>query len=349
MQGCEFCLIQDRFPMTDYWMRWVDFARLRDLLVLIIESPEPLRPATLYRVAIASGVFVSSSGKPFSPSTFYHHHLTLEKLGMVERRDGGFVSNLRAEEQGPLLDSAKGEELTDSQRCVFSDRVVCNDSCYDMFFGIFIRSRRPTTVQDFIELGDPVVLELRSYGFASGSKQQLTICNSLDRSSEVVHHAHNAVQAIHFGMRRWGVSQLRFLDQIYRVGEGYLIFPVEIQPQVDSGSINRALIESLEFSNDWATPRVGDLLFSVASRLRVPLKRVRSVLNEWLRIHAGLISPITVSDRMILAGQSKQMRRLVLESFLSLPSGEHVSHLQVHRTLADRMGLTFEEENSYVR
>lgn len=325
--------------MTDYWMRWVDFTRLRDLLILITESPNPLRPTTLYREAIASGVFVSSSGKPFSPSTFYHHHLTLEKLGMVDRRDGRFASNLRADEKGPILDSARGEELTDSQRYVFSDRVICNDSCYDMFLGIFIRSRRPTTVQSFIERGDPVVLELRSDGFASGSKQQLTLHNRLDRGSEVVHHAHNAVQAIHFGMRRWGVSQLRFLDQIYRVGEGYIIFPVEIRPQVDNGSINNALIESLEFSNDWATPRVGDLLFSVASRLRVPLRRVRSVLNEWIRIHAGLISPITVSDRMILAGQSKQMRSLILEGFLALPSGEHVSHLQVHRRFPDQFGL----------
>ena len=334
--------------MTDYWMRWVNFTRLRDLLVLITKSPNPLRPATLYREAIASDVFVSPSGKPLSPSTFYHHQLTLEKLGMVDRRDGCFVSNLRAEEEGPMLESARGEELTDSQRYIFSDRVVCNDSCYGMFFGIFIRSRRPTTVQSFIERGDPVVLELRSDGFASGSKQQFTIYNCFDRGSEVNHRAHNAMQAIHFGMRRWAVSQLRFLDQIYRVGEGYFIFPVEIRPQVDSGSINKALIDSLEFSNDWATPRVGDLLFSVASRLRVPLKRVRSVLNEWLRIHAGLISPITVSDRMILAGQSKQMRRLILESFLALPSGEHVSHLQIHRTLADRIGLTFEKEKSYV-
>ena len=335
--------------MTDYWMRWVDFTRLRDLLILITESPNPLRPTTLYREAIASGVFVSSSGKPFSPSTFYHHHLTLEKLGMVDRRDGRFASNLRADEKGPILDSAKGEELTDSQRYVFSDRVICNDSCYDMFLGIFIRSRRPTTVQSFIERGDPVVLELRSDGLVSGSKQQLRLCNRFDPGSEGYHHGYNAVQAIHFGMRRWGVSQLKFLDQIYRVGEGYLLFPVEMRPQVDNGSINKALFESLKFSNGWATPRVGDLLFSVASRLRVPLERVRSVLEEWLRIHAGFISPIAVSDRMILTGQSKQMRRLILDSFLALPSGEHVSHLQVHHTLADRIRLNVKKESSYVR
>lgn len=329
--------------MTDYWMRWVDFTRLRDLLVLITESPNPLRPTVLYRTAITAGVFISNSGKPLSPSTFYHHHLTLEKLGMVDRRDGRFVSNLRTEEE-EILDSARGEELTDPQRYVFSNRVVCNDGCYNMFFGIFMRSGRPTTVQRFIERGEPIVLELQPEGIASDSRQKIVLYNRYDRGSMVVHHSYNAVQAIHFGMRRWGVSQLRFLDQIYRVGEGYFIFPVEIRPQVDIGSINEALIESLEFSDDWATPRVGDLLFSVASRLRVPVNRVRSVLNEWIRIHGGLISPITVSDRMILADQTKQMKSLILEGFLALPSGEHVSHLQVHRRFPDQVGLPVVKE-----
>ena len=333
--------------MTDYWMRWVDFTRLRDLLVLITESPNPLRPTVLYRTAITAGVFVSNSGQPLSQSTFYHHHLTLEKLGMVGRRDGRFVSNLRTEEEA-ILDSALGEELTDPQRYVFSNRIVCNAGCYNMFFGLFIRSGRPTTVQRFIDTGDPVVLELQPKGIASDSRQRIVLYNRLDLGSKVVHNSYNAVQAIHFGMRRWGVSQLRFLDQIYRVGEGYFIFPVEIRPQTDNNSINRALIESLEFSNDWATPRVGDLLFSVASRLKVPLNRVRSVLNEWLRIHAGLISPITVSDRMILAGQSKQMKSLILKGFLALPSGEHVSHLQVHRRFPDLIELPVGKEKSYV-
>ena len=335
--------------MTDYWMRWVDFARLRDLLVLIIESPEPPRPTALYQVAISSGAFVSSSGKPFGPSTFYHHHRALEKLGMVNRRDGRFVSNLRAEEIGPMLASARGKELTDCQRYVFGDRVICNDCCYEMFFGIFIHSRRPTSVRNFICAGDPVVLEVSSDGAASKSQHRLKLRNRIDRGGEVVHQGYNAVQAIHFGMRAWGVRQLRFLDEIYRVGEGYLLFPVEIRPQVDNESISNTLIESLEFSNDWATPRLGDLLFSVASRLRIPLKRVRSVLNEWLRIYPGFISPIKVSDRMILAGQSKQMRILILEGFLSLPSGEHVSHLQIHRAVADRIGLLRIKEKNYVQ
>ena len=225
---------------------------------------------------------------------------------------------------------------------------VRNADCYETFWKTFMPSKRPSSLQEFNSSGVPIVLKWTKSGRRPQYEYRLFLRSQEDIDYTEVHQGYKAIQAIHFGMRAWGVHQLKFLDEMYRVGEGYIIFPVEIRPQVDDEAIGKTLIESLEFANDWATPRVGDLLFLVASRLKVPLKRVRSVLNEWLRIHAGLISPITVSDRMILAGQSKQMRKLILESFLALPSGEHVSHLQVHRTLVDRIRLNLKKENSYV-
>ena len=47
---------------------------------------------------------------------------------------------------------------------------------------------------------------------------------------------------------------------------------------------------------------------------------------------------------MILAGQSAQIKRLLLAGFLTLPTGEHVSHLQVHRGLLERVARTPWEE-----
>ena len=302
----------------------------------------------LDRAAIADGTFILPSGEPFGPSSRYHHRRALEKLGLVVRHDGWLISNLKAGECGPMLTNLRTEKLSDDQRYVFGNRVVRNADCYETFWKTFMPSKRPSSLQEFNSSGVPIVLKWTKSGRRPQYEYRLFLRSQEDIDYTELHQGYKAIQAIHFGMRAWGVHQLKFLDEMYRVGEGYIIFPVEIRPQVDDESIGKALIEFLEFSNDWATPRVGDLLFSVASRLRVPLKRVRSVLNEWLRIHAGLISPITVSDRMILAGQSKQMRRLILESFLALPSGEHVSHLQIHRTLAVRIGLTFEKEKSYV-
>lgn len=335
--------------MVDYWMRWVDFSKLRGLLALLARFPEGLAPTTLDKVAIAAGTFVLPSGKPFGPSSRYHHRRVLEKLGLVVRHDGRLISNLSADESGPMLKNPNEEKLSDGQRYVFGNRVIRNTDCYETFWNTFMPSKRPCSLQEFIESGAPIVLDLTKAGQDPKSERRLTLRNRENANFRISHQGTNAVQAIHFGMRAWGSHQLKFLDEMYRVGEGYIIFPVEIRPQVEVAEIKNALIESLEFSGDWATPRVGDLLLSVASRLKIPIERVQCVLNGWLRTHAGLVSPITVSDRMILADQSKQMRKLILNGFLMLPSGEHVSHLQVHRTLADRIGLAFEKENSNVR
>ena len=72
-------LFSEKFPMTDYWMRWVDFAKLRDLLALITEYPHRFTPMALDRAAIADGTFILPSGEPFGPSSRYHHRRALEK------------------------------------------------------------------------------------------------------------------------------------------------------------------------------------------------------------------------------------------------------------------------------
>ena len=302
----------------------------------------------LDRAAIADGTFILPSGEPFGPSSRYHHRRALEKLGLVVRHDGRLISNLKAGECGPMLTNLKTKKLSDDQRFVFGNRVVRNADCYETFWKTFVPSKRPCSLQEFTNNGGPIVLKLTKSERRRKYKDRLSLRNLGELDKIEIHQGYKAVQAIHFGMRKWGVHQLKFLDEMYRVGQGYLIFPVAIRPQVEVTRIESILIESLEFSGDWATPRVGDLLLSVASRLKVSLKRVQSVLEEWLRIHPDLVSPITISDRMILSGQTEQMRTLIRKGFLTLPSGEHVSHIQVHGELADRIRRFSGKEKSNV-
>ncbi|MDE0553008.1 MAG: hypothetical protein OXI24_02240, partial [Candidatus Poribacteria bacterium] len=260
--------------MTGYWMRWVDFTKLRDLLALIIAHPHSLTPMALDREAIAEGIFVLPSGEPFGPSSRYHHRRVLQKLGMVVKQDGRLISNLKENEFCQMLTVLKSQTLNDDQRQVFGNRVIRNADCYEMFWKTFMPSKRPCSLQEFVNNGAPIVLELTKSGRRPQYEYRLFLSSRENLHLTEEHQGYNAVQAIHFGMRAWGVSQLNFLDEMYRVGEGYTIFPVDIRPQVDDEYIGKTLLEFLEFSNDWATPRVGDLLFSVASRLRVPLQRV---------------------------------------------------------------------------
>ena len=333
--------------MPDYWMRAVDFRRIAELFALVVASPGELRPADLDRVAISSGVFVSATGKPLGPTSRYHHRRTLERLAFVEQRNGRFVPTLTGSECENMLPGNNEGELNDDQRYIIGSRVVCNPDCYDVFWKAFMPSRRPSSLQEFVHKAVPIVLEVTPAVDGTRYSRSVSLRTVGFENNDRIHDGYKAVQAIHSGLRAWGTGQLKFLDKLYRLGEGYHVFAIDTFSQVDATSIERCLYETLAFHGDWAMPRISDLLLGVATRLRVPLDNVRSILNLWIRDHAGYVSPVAVSDRMILSGQTAQRRNLILDGYLTLSGGEYVSHLRVHRGLINRIQLSDDKETCY--
>ena len=279
-----------------------------------------------------SGLLRSSTGKPLGPSSRYHYRRTLEKLDLVRRDHGRFSAKLDPDECQQFLPLLDSENLNDLQRLIVGNRIILNDDCYNVFWKMFMPAERPFSLEEFIDTGKPVVMSVESTSSRVQSEPLVTLRQPTQNLSSV-HSGYKAVQAIHFGMRAWGVNQLQFLDELYRVGEGYIMFPTNVRHRTKPSRVEEALIEAIDFSDDWSTPRVSDLLLTVASRLKVTLRDVRCVLNHWIRVHPGYVSPIATSERIILSGQDRQKRRLILKGFLSLASGEHVSHLKVHRDI----------------
>lgn len=327
--------------MNAYWMRWLDFSRLAGLFTIVASAPGALTTSELDRMAIKQGVFVSSSGRPLGKSSRYHHRRTLERLAFVRKAKGRFFPCLAEAESEVMIkvDGHKGLNL--EQRRLFSERVLLNRDCYDIFWSAFVPSKRPHSIREFTQAAQPIRMQLEEDGISSLSRRRYPAAVVLYGASHpdlpIPHVGYNAVQAIHFGMRRWGVEQLRFLDELYQVGQGHHIFPIKMNRLYDPDRLDRILYEELRFEGDWAMPRVSDLLLSVASRLKVPIRLVRDRLQRWLKVHSGDVAPVFVSDRMILFGRSERIRQLALSGFLSPPDGGLVSHLKVHRGIADKL------------
>jgi hypothetical protein len=335
--------------MADYWMRWVDFATLRDLLALIIESPGKFTPSGLDRAATDSGSFLLGSGKPRGPTSRYHHRRALEKLDMVVKRDGRYAPNLEQRDHDRfMVDRCKGR-LTFDQRHLFGDRVIQNEDCYRILWNVFTPSPRPKSVQEFTQMGEPISLCLATTVDAEAKLERGVVLRPLGKSNPAVSHwGYKSVQAIHFGMRTWGTSQLRFLDQLFRVGEGYVLLPVNVAHQHGPGSVSLAIADSLEFVKEWASPKVSDIMISVASRLKIPLSEIGTILKSWTGLYPGYISPIPVSQRMILSDQPSQIHESILKGFLTLDSGEYASHLRVHISLLGMIGITPQDNSNKV-
>ena len=139
-------------------------------------------------------------------------------------------------------------------------------------------------------------------------------------------------------MRRWGIEQLRFLDELYQVGRGHHLFPIDADLIPTPAEIDQHILNALQFTGDWALPRVSDLLLSVSIELRVPICLVRERLHEWLLQFPGFVAPVRVSERMILYGRSQRIRELTMAGYLT-PSGRGlVSHLKVHNGIQTALG-----------
>ena len=331
-------------------MRWLDFSRLAGLFAIVESAPGALTSSELDKAAIERGVFVAS-GRPLGKSSRYHHRRALERFGIVRKDRGRFFPILTAEEREVMVSSNGGKGLTLAQRCLFSERVLSNADCYEVFWSTFVSGDRPNSIAEFVESAKPIRLKLEE----NPEKQPLSkrtyptsviLYKGGNPDSPVTHSGYNAVQAIHFGMRRWGIEQLGFLDELYQVGQGHHVFPVGMNCHYDLPTLDRTLFEGLRFEGDWAMPRVSDLLLSAASRLKVPIMPVRNRLQSWLTDHSGEVAPVFVSDRMILFGRSERVHQLVLAGFLNPPEGGLVSHLKVHRGIVDKLESRFLREDS---
>lgn len=323
--------------MFDYWMRYVAFSKLRDLLVLIADSPGQLRPRELDRVAIQENIFVSQDCRAFGPSTCYHYRRAIEKLGMVGKPDGKYLPLLETKEMNRLNSNSGFSELSVGVKYVFGNRIVTNSDCFEVFWGLFTGQNKPTTLRQFVEMGSPISMNIDPSLTIGEAERTLYFRRVGDNKKSATRTGYNAIQAIHYGMRDWAVNQLGFLDNFYRGPEGYVLFPVKIEADPEDNVVARTLIEYLSFDGDWAKPHVTDLLFSVAAQLKIPMDSVRSVLLDWIKTYPEFIAPVPISERTILSGWDKGIHPFVLKGFLTLENGKHISHLSIHRGLLERV------------
>ncbi len=335
-----------RYPMPEYWMRSIDFAKAANLLRLIINSPDKWSASELNRAGIDSGIFKTSEGKPFGPTSCYRYRRILEKLDLVKKRNRRFIANLNPAECEQMLTPNDRENLSEEQRVVLGNRVVCNPDCYQTFWRAFMPSKKPNSLNEFIDDSNPITMSPMIGPKKARKRSYVTIKRWAHADIPMEHRGYNAIQAIHFGMRNWGVNQLGFLDEFYQVGQGYHIIPVRPNQHENTETIERAIIESLEFRDNWAMSSISELLLRVCAKLKIPTVAVRSVLRNWIGTYPNFVAPVTVSNRMILSAQPEKVIHPILKGFLRLSTGEHVSHLQIHNNLKSRLIPTFQKEAS---
>ena len=334
-------------------MRWVNFRALREILLLVQANPARLRPADLMRLTTEERVLIGRNGQALGLSSHYHHRRTLERLGLLVKREGRYVLNEHVPETKALTERVTfGSALDDREREAFSNVVLRNEDCRSVFFQWFLQPLSGVhNVEEFGARANPIELNVIRVGRGPGNHNR----RALDGRLDVDQHKHvvirasgapgwstfsgtNAVQAIHFGLRAWCVDQLQFLDGIYRTGAGYTIYARRIRRPCTTSELAFRMLDLLGFDGDWATVRVGDFALDVGIRQHVSIEQVKDVLNSWMENYPDVVAGIPTNERFVAGGLASGLRKAVLKGFLRESQGAIVSHLRIHRSLRERIG-----------
>lgn len=339
----------------NFWMRWVNFRSLRDILLLVKANPASLRAKDLARLATDERILLGKNGQPLGPTTHYHHRRTLERLGLLLKHEGRYRLNDELPETNALtVHALYGKELDNEEKKAFANVVLRNDDCRTIFFeGMLPPTRYVEDVGEFIAQAQPIELRVvqaqsRSRGrgrqianetLDGGDRERYVAIRTAESPDWITLFGTNAIQAIHFGLRAWCVEQLNFLDEVFHAGGVYTIFPRHVTPHLSPGELNVVMVESLGFDGEWATVRVGDFALACGTKLQVSIGQTKGVLTSWMEKHPDLVAAISTNERFITGVSAVSQREALLKGFLRGPSGAYVSHLRIHRDLQSRIRM----------
>ncbi len=313
------------------WMRWVDFQKLRALLVLIAEHNAALRVKDLDQLGMEQGIFISRQGTPLGSSTKYHHRRTLERLSLVVKQDNRYAINHELPEAEILVQRKDVKaNLNASEKIAFAEAVLRNPDCFASFFRSFVGDREVQGLEHFVKMARPIVLQTEQ---DPSSHTPIVRLLSKQGDNTVRLKGEDARQAIHFGLRSWCVKQLSFLDELYKAGIGYTLFAKNIEDPISEQELESRILATLPFEDDWATIRVSDFVLESAHKNCVDIAQVKKILERWINNFGSVVAGIATSEQFITGDCPVQLREAILKGFAHPRTGGHISHIQIHKNV----------------
>ena len=327
------------------WMRWLDLRALRDLLLLVDAHPDGLRANELERLATDERVLLRKDGRPYARSTHYHHRRTLERLDLLAKQNRRYVLNQENPQIGALtVHTNFRAHLQPSEKEAFSNAIVRDRDCHDVFLGNFLPEREQVRdISIFVEQAHPVHVVVQASGeretahgresLASDVRSVYVAIRAAETTDWRVLEGTAAVQAIHFGLRSWCADQLGFMDIAYRADGTYTAYPKHIVTRLTDRELAARMFADLEFVDDWATIRVPDCALATGIAQRISMDQAKGVLMGWLRAHPDLVAGVPARVGFITAGLPDIQHDLALRRYLQSDSGAYLSHIRIHRML----------------
>lgn len=317
------------------WMRGhYSFAELRDLVALLREHPQGLRPMELNRIVYKLDLIRTQRGNKPSPTTLYHYRRALLELGIVKRWGRNLViasdDALVAELVGCISD---GSGLSQQERNIFAEVVLRNIECRQSFFDLFMPNDSLYDRAKFTTKGVPVIWQ------ASRERKSRRVVFSR-MNGEPIRQISTAVeiQAILYGLRYWARDELLLIDELFREDIGNLMFPIQEPGSAPEEKIKQAILSEISPASEWTVLSVRDMIYKWAVGLRAPVAQVFNTIAHIYRKHPDRVALIATSRGLATLTAASGFREdFELRSYLQDERGRYISHVRLHRHLREEI------------
>ena len=319
-------------------MRMLDFQAMRDLVLLVDEHPSGIRANQLEKRATAERVLLRHDGQPYTRSVHYRYRRTLERLGLLEKKDRQLVVNHRNPDTRALVSHGNYRQpLPASEKEALANAALRNEDCHNAFFKYFLPGGPVDDVRGFVETARPVETTIRRGRCRSSGRSNQLVVRPAGTPKRIL--VDPSERAAHSALSRWCADQLGFVEITYRADGTYTAYPKHVAPRLTDQELAAAMFAKLGFVGEWATIRIPDMVLSTGITHRVSVDEAKKILARWVVDHYDLVDGIPTRVGFITDGTPDSLHALALKSYLQ-PTGRgaHLSHLRTHRKLRGRIG-----------
>jgi len=333
---------------TTLWMRYVEFERIKDLLLLVYENNGKLRPLELERLGVEKKILVKEDGKPFKHTARYHYRKVMEGLGLVVKDKVYYISqNKRVVKFIKLTEFKK--DMSQEAKEILREIIVDNADCKKYFFDVFMKESG-YTLKSLRERGSYVVIETESMREVRRNEKieknsSTTIKNKKKKVGPVIlknpHgkmiklEAQDLIQAVYWGVRLWALD-LEIIDEILlSFAEGRIMYP--INPNFSEEVLLDILVKKMKkdtCDSEWVTIHIPTFIKEASLSTRFSISKIKLFLTNLKSKYPFSTMFISSSTMFIdiktpFEKQEKAIRKLYLYS----KERGFISHLRINKTL----------------
>lgn len=315
-------------------MRYVNFNKIKDLLIIINQRNGELRAKDLEEIGVKEKIFINENGTPMSHSPRYHYRKVMENLGLISIHGGKYFISENFEIMDFLKYSIYKKLLTKTEMEFFSRVIVENEDCQRYFFDVFM-DKAEYSLDDLREIGNVAII----YGNRNTNEiNQKSSQIKSETGKSLTIEGGDQTQAILWGVRLWALD-LGVLDEIILdQDQGRLIYPIsKFNEEIITLELLRSIDARVFAHSKWAMVSIPNFIERMVRQYRFSITEIRVFLISLWERYRNYIEAVPTStgfmdSRTVYAKQKETVNKIYL-----LIDKKYISNLRFNVEVVELM------------